>query len=388
MDADNLGIERQIIPFEFTGKGFEYFKIWIVNICLTVLTLGVYSAWAKVRTNSYFYGNTILDNSHFSYLADPMNILKGRLVALGIFIVYWLAWQFYPQAGIALIAIACFLFPFFLVSTMAFRMRNSAYRNIRFHFTKDLKGAYMAFLLPLGLLVLVTWLIYQAVDMSGVLDAMVDSSQEEGEIVQKEDFILSAFMLALIPVIPWLDYLRTRFIIKQIQYGKAQANFNSGAWGFYKVYFVTFIAFVLVGLLFGVAMVAFFQSIGDVFADNMTVLLPVFMVVFYTITFFISGLWRAMHRNMIYGNTKIGDNQLHSHLKGMTIGWIYLSNTIAIIISVGMLIPWAKVRMARYVASCTELVVNDLASIRTMKQEDSNAFGEEMGEMFDLDLGM
>ena len=30
----------------FTGKASEYFGIWIVNVLLTILTLGIYSAWA------------------------------------------------------------------------------------------------------------------------------------------------------------------------------------------------------------------------------------------------------------------------------------------------------------------------------------------------------
>ncbi|MEX1058239.1 MAG: DUF898 family protein, partial [Natronospirillum sp.] len=46
------------IPVAFNGRGGEYFGIWIVNIALTVLTLGIYSAWAKVRNKRYFYGNT------------------------------------------------------------------------------------------------------------------------------------------------------------------------------------------------------------------------------------------------------------------------------------------------------------------------------------------
>ncbi len=69
------------ISFHFTGKASEYFKIWIVNGLLTVLTLGIYSAWAKVRTNRYIYGNIYLDNEPFAYTAVPVNILKGRLLA-------------------------------------------------------------------------------------------------------------------------------------------------------------------------------------------------------------------------------------------------------------------------------------------------------------------
>jgi uncharacterized membrane protein YjgN (DUF898 family) len=37
------------LPLKFHGSSQEYFRIWIVSLCLTLLTLGVYSAWAKVR---------------------------------------------------------------------------------------------------------------------------------------------------------------------------------------------------------------------------------------------------------------------------------------------------------------------------------------------------
>ncbi len=45
---------RRTLRFEFTGDGREYFRIWIVNVSLTVITLGIYSAWAKVRRMRYF----------------------------------------------------------------------------------------------------------------------------------------------------------------------------------------------------------------------------------------------------------------------------------------------------------------------------------------------
>lgn len=42
-------------PFEFTGDGAEYFRIWVINLLLTLATLGIYSAWAKVRKARYFW---------------------------------------------------------------------------------------------------------------------------------------------------------------------------------------------------------------------------------------------------------------------------------------------------------------------------------------------
>src|SRR5216117_1580348 len=56
--------ERQVQP-EFTGTAAEYFRIWIVNLFFTLATLGIYSAWAKVRKRRYFYGSTRLDGDSF-----------------------------------------------------------------------------------------------------------------------------------------------------------------------------------------------------------------------------------------------------------------------------------------------------------------------------------
>ena len=75
-------------PVSFTGTGAEYFKIWIVNLALTIVTLGVYSAWAKVRRLQYFYRHTRLAGAGFDYHGDPIAILKGRIVGLVLFGLY------------------------------------------------------------------------------------------------------------------------------------------------------------------------------------------------------------------------------------------------------------------------------------------------------------
>src|SRR5215213_4098892 len=76
------------IKAEFTGSAAEYFRIWIVNLFFTLVTLGVYSAWAKVRKKKYFYGSTRLDGDTSDYFGSPGAILKGRIVALVLFVAY------------------------------------------------------------------------------------------------------------------------------------------------------------------------------------------------------------------------------------------------------------------------------------------------------------
>src|ERR1700676_2003878 len=72
----------------FTGRGGEYFGIWIVNLLLTIVTLGIYSPWAKVRRLQYFYRHTELAGSGFDFHGSPIKILIGRLIALALLLAY------------------------------------------------------------------------------------------------------------------------------------------------------------------------------------------------------------------------------------------------------------------------------------------------------------
>ena len=99
------------LPVEFTGKSGEYFKIWIVNVLFSILTLGIYSAWAKVRTNQYFHGHTSIGGHRFRYLAKPLQILKGRLIAVAVFIAYSAISAFSLYASVALTIAFLFFIP-------------------------------------------------------------------------------------------------------------------------------------------------------------------------------------------------------------------------------------------------------------------------------------
>ena len=52
--------EPRELRIEFTGSGSEYFRIWIVNLLLILVTLGLYLPFAKARRLRYFYGNAPL----------------------------------------------------------------------------------------------------------------------------------------------------------------------------------------------------------------------------------------------------------------------------------------------------------------------------------------
>ncbi|OYZ81700.1 MAG: hypothetical protein B7Y03_12095 [Polaromonas sp. 24-62-144] len=50
------GIDRHRVSF--TGSGGDYFRLWLSNLLLTLVTLGIYTPWARRRRIQYFFRNT------------------------------------------------------------------------------------------------------------------------------------------------------------------------------------------------------------------------------------------------------------------------------------------------------------------------------------------
>jgi len=129
----------------FTGSATEYFRIWIVNVCLTLLTLGIFSAWAKVRKKRYFYSNTQIDGTPFQYLGQPLPILKGRLIAATLFAIWYVATHYVVKLLPVVLIAGFILAPWVIVRAAAFNARYSAFRNMTFRFAGSYWGAAKVF---------------------------------------------------------------------------------------------------------------------------------------------------------------------------------------------------------------------------------------------------
>ena len=138
-------------PLLFTGNGAEYFRIWVVNTLLSIATIGIYSAWAKVRKSSYFLRNTRLLGDGFEFTGDPLAILRGRLAALALLGFYSFAYDFSLALGLFATATLVVLAPLLFAGAMRFRLHNTRWRAMRFAFTATRADAYRAVLIVMAL---------------------------------------------------------------------------------------------------------------------------------------------------------------------------------------------------------------------------------------------
>jgi uncharacterized membrane protein YjgN (DUF898 family) len=70
------------------------------------------------------------------------------------------------------------------------------------------------------------------------------------------------------------------------------------------------------------------------------------------------------------------------------LGNLYLTNTLAIIFSLGLAIPWARIRAARYLAACTEVTLDGIEDMAPAADTERSAVGEEFGDAFGYDFGL
>jgi uncharacterized membrane protein YjgN (DUF898 family) len=146
--------EQTGFTFAFTGSGDEYFRIWVINLLLSVASFGIYSAWAKVRRLQYFDRNTLLAGASFDFHGQPKTILRGRLIAVALLGAYQYAIGFSPLAGLAVGFVLLLAAPFLMRGALRFRLGHTSYRAIPFAFSGSVGRAYRSYMAPAILFVL------------------------------------------------------------------------------------------------------------------------------------------------------------------------------------------------------------------------------------------
>lgn len=339
--------------FSFLGSGKEYFGIWIVNILLTIVTLGIYSAWAKVRRNRYFYGNTVLLGRAFEYHAKGKQILIGRVIVFGYLIVYNLLLTFVPIAGIIVLLLSLFFVPWLVARGLRFSARVTSYRNVRFDFVGTTGGAFKAFILG-GILTFLTL---------GLLAPLASR---------------------------WVG----RYVGSNMRFGGKAFATNPAFGPLYRGLFLGLALALVVGLVVMAIVMGTLRLAPEILnpADiqfwHWAVLVAGYVgtASFYAI---ITLFYGAAVRNAVWRST-IFDRK-HRFNSGLSRGrytWIAISNFLATVVTLGLLRPWAAVRMARYKWERTGVtIVGTVGTLMSDIEAQSSAVGAEFMDFEGFDFG-
>ena len=380
-----LGLHR----IKFHGKGGEYFAIWLVNALLTIVTLGIYSAWATVRRRRYFYGNTELDGDRFDYHAQPLQILKGRLLVIGGIIVFYILLAVAPLLGLLALLVLLALLPWVVIRSWRYNAIMSSYRGVRFNYVCRTGRAYWALLFcPLLLII--------GLYVGLIILLSIGSSFDS----------INAIGLTLLLAVP--AFAAVNGIISALQHDLYVNNLFFGRTPFIaELKKSAFIKFALIGLLIflpfmlaalvcmGSFMLSLYQMVlMGILTDETADLLVLenigsllLMMVVLLVGALIAGSYQIVaQRNYLFNQARLnGSIKLHSSMQTLPYMGLLITNTLITLFSLGFAAPVAEVRHARYLAECTA-VEGDLAllDIAAHQETANSAVAEEAVQALDL----
>lgn len=386
LGAQNAPPQVQTLPIRFTGSGSEYFRIWIVNLLLILVTFTLYWPFARARRIAYFQNNTLVGDDPLGFHANPWKMFRGYLVVAGFGLAYGITSEVMPLVGAAIFLVFALLWPALWRASLQFRLRNTSWRGVRLGFEGDMKGAYLAFaplLLPvLGFVALI----------------LVGAALEPGEGVSREERtrlgLMFGGMAALVSllvaaVMPWCLAR-----IKQYQHGGyrfagERTELRAGTRRFYglgvRTAGVVLLVMLIVGAVAGLGIALAGRSAAGLLAFSGAValgyvLIPLLVVPYYT----------AALQNLVWANTRSRNTRFRSELGFGTLARVTFVNWLLIAVTLGLYWPFAQVRLARARLEAMALQVKGSVNdwLATAQRRDVGPLGDAAGDFFGIDMGL
>ena len=241
-------------PLEFSGRGGEYFRVWIVNVLLSIVTLGLYTPWARRRTVQYFYGHTLVADSPLEFTAPQRKMVTGFVLLVLLTLAYNIAVDTGQDTAVALLLLGgAVLAPYLWASAMRFRLGNTRWRGLRLRFAASWREVYSAswpvFAIALVWIGVVFGLRWVAPELAQALDGATPDGDEKSSAMPALPPALWALLLLGV-VLSLLCFIRLEYNYQSLLVLRTHLGAEAGRWkpvymDFVKIWLATVGVFLL-----------------------------------------------------------------------------------------------------------------------------------------------
>ena len=397
MENATLGEKPRIdaYPLDFTGTGSEFFRVWIVNVLLTVVTLGFYTPFARRRTAQYFYSHTLVASSPLEFTAQKKKMVVGFLILVVFYGAFQLAAETGQDSMVNFMMVAgAALAPYFWASAMRFRLNATRWRGVRLQFTAGWVQVYLSSW-PVFVIAL-AWIC-----VSMYADSLVGPGATKQQVAAVIGPILGAAAIAA--VVSIYCAMRLEFNYKSLLVARARIGGQAGRWkpvfgDFVKIWVATLGVFLLSVLLVGVAIAI---GLGGSFAlfrklqgsGPLVVLFAVGMAIFgIFILFLASGPARAYREarifHLVWNNIGVSHvARFRCDLSVRSYVWLRIRNILFTLLTLGFYRPFAILNeYAMKADSVTLHVKGSLGQLVGQLTREENGLGDAIADAAGLDL--
>lgn len=375
-------------PVTFSGTGGEYFRIWIVNLLLILVTLGLYLPWAKVRKLKYFYNNTRVDDHALEFHGEPKKMLRGMAI-VGVF---FLAFSWASEISLAAAAIATLVFlvvaPALFRAAMRFRLANTSWRGMRMRFVaQGYREAYACVVIPLAMVLLPGLLL-------GLFGSGEAKARQEGMNVMGGT--IGVLMLLYAVLLPYFFWRIKRYQHNNYAWGPLTSSYQSGVNATYKIFGMTLVMVLAVLLLFTgllyLIVPALFkgQSGWGGMGVALLFVLPLMFLFFAVINILPRAYFTANMQNLLWSRTGNRYFRFKSELGSTPFIALQFKNYFLILITLGLYWPFAVIATMRMRIDALSLRTRvDMESLYdAARARENDAAGDMAADVFGFDVGM
>ena len=359
----------------YDGRIGDLYRIFLVNLLLTIVTLGIWRFWAVTRMRRYVWSRTSSFGQRFEYDGTGGQLFVGFLLALLIvfglgiaaFFAAWLLTQAFPHAGKLLAVLPVFAFELAIVilalgapfSAQRYRLNHTIWRGIR----GGVRGSMLAYgLISLIYAFVVGLTLYQMAPWA---------------------------MLRLYERRTNASFFGTQHFAAATRPGAVYLRFLLAFVG------VVLLAAAVFGTLFAVErpVVAMLTQARDPLAMQRALnhLAPALVLAYLVLGLggaLISASFTAAYFRHITGHTQFGALHFSSRVSGIAVLLLTLGNIAILVFTLGLGMPVVIHRNLRFMA--TNLLGSgapDLATLHAGSQPVSR-FGEGMFQALDAGAGI
>jgi len=349
----------------FQARGIDFFWIVLRNLFFIILTLGVYSFWARVRNRVFLWRSTRILGDPLEYTGTGKELFISFLIVMGFLLVLILI-QF---MSLALLPSRAAVTQTLLYVGLLYALHFAIYRSIRFRLTRtrwrgirgNLDGSAAKYALKAFAY---TWAVIGTLGILG----------------------------------PWCTSRLVSFLMNNTLFGNRRFSFNGPPRELYFAYFlVMLVSFALIGtgafIIFSV-----FSSIDAAAITNAKpdpdALLHVsrtFILVYVVLAIaliLVSTMYQAAFTRWLFGHLSFGAMRLRSTLTAGALFKLYLGNILLLACTLGLAYPWVRLRSLRLPLNC--IAYQGAPDLERLLQDTMPApkRGEGFLEAMDIDIGM
>ncbi|KAA2243265.1 DUF898 domain-containing protein [Chitinophaga agrisoli] len=316
-------INRPVISFK--GDGGTYFGILIVNMLLTIITLGLYYPWAKAKRLQYLYSSTEMEGSRFEWSGTGNEMFKGFIIVVAAIVGYYILAFAIGALGLTgpvsgtLIAltyvfIVFLLIPYAIHGANRYHWSRTSWRAIRFGYRGD-RTEFIKLWAKELLLTLITAGIYGS----------------------------------------WMTMNIRNYLLRNLRFGSGEFFYDGDGWEYFKLNLKGCILTVLTLGIYS------FWWQADIFR------------------YYIDNIRLTSKDNKVL--------ECRSTATGGELAGLLIVNMLMLVFTFGIAYAWIQIRTIEFVMNHVEIRGDlELRELRQTEEEYRNSTGENLADMLDLSI--